>query len=163
MRDLGFAVRMVAGAVGEPGDRTFYVEVETDTGTFSFVVEKVQVAALAARVKELLTESGMAGSGRALAQTGLTDPLDPEFRVGEIRMRADETLGMYRIEFHPVPSAEAEAVWFDVPPGVLDVMVDPAIELIRSGRPICPRCGLAMDPDGHPCPSTNGDLRHHRP
>lgn len=163
MRDLGFAIRVVAGAVGEPGDRTFYLEVETDVGTFSFVVEKLQVAALAARVRELLTEAGMTGSGRIREQTGLTDPLDPEFRVGEIRLRAEEDLGLYRIELHPVPSADTEAVWFDVPPGVLDLMADPAIELVRSGRPICPRCGLAMDPEGHPCPSSNGDLRHHRP
>lgn len=163
MRDLGFAIRLVAGAVGDPGDRTFYVEVETDTGLFSFVVEKLQVSALATRVRELLTEAGMSGSGHKLEPGGLTAPLNPEFRVAEIRMRADATLGLYRIEFHPVASDDAEGVLFDVPPGVLDVMVEPAIELVTSGRPLCPRCGLAIDPDGHPCPSANGDLRHHRP
>jgi uncharacterized repeat protein (TIGR03847 family) len=32
--------------------------------------------------------------------------------------------------------------------------------LVQSGRPICRTCGLPIDPDGHPCPGTNGHVRH---
>ena len=28
--------------------------------------------------------------------------------------------------------------------------------VLTSGRPLCPRCGLPMDPAGHPCPVSNG-------
>jgi uncharacterized repeat protein (TIGR03847 family) len=28
--------------------------------------------------------------------------------------------------------------------------------VLTSGRPLCPRCGLPMDPAGHPCPVMNG-------
>ncbi len=38
-----------------------------------------------------------------------------------------------------------------------------AVAAVLAGRPRCPRCGLAMDPEGHPCPLGNGDLRGHRP
>jgi uncharacterized repeat protein (TIGR03847 family) len=31
-----------------------------------------------------------------------------------------------------------------------------AQEVIAAGRPLCPRCGLPMDPAGHPCPVMNG-------
>ena len=28
--------------------------------------------------------------------------------------------------------------------------------VLTAGRPLCPRCGLPMDPAGHPCPVLNG-------
>jgi uncharacterized repeat protein (TIGR03847 family) len=28
--------------------------------------------------------------------------------------------------------------------------------VLTAGRPLCPRCGLPMDPAGHPCPVMNG-------
>jgi uncharacterized repeat protein (TIGR03847 family) len=32
--------------------------------------------------------------------------------------------------------------------------------LVQAGRPICRTCGLPIDPDGHPCPGTNGHVKH---
>jgi uncharacterized repeat protein (TIGR03847 family) len=31
-----------------------------------------------------------------------------------------------------------------------------AESVLTAGRPLCPRCGLPMDPAGHPCPVMNG-------
>jgi uncharacterized repeat protein (TIGR03847 family) len=31
-----------------------------------------------------------------------------------------------------------------------------AERVLTGGRPLCPRCGLPMDPAGHPCPVSNG-------
>jgi hypothetical protein len=28
--------------------------------------------------------------------------------------------------------------------------------VLTAGRSLCPRCGLPMDPAGHPCPVSNG-------
>jgi hypothetical protein len=36
--------------------------------------------------------------------------------------------------------------------------VDRAQELMRGGRPICPMCSGAIDPDGHACPRSNGHV-----
>ena len=54
MRDLGPIDHFRAGAVGEPGRRTFLLEVGTLAGTEWFVLEKEQVAALARRSLELV-------------------------------------------------------------------------------------------------------------
>ena len=45
----------------------------------------------------------------------------------------------------------------------LDAFAREAQVVVAAGRPECPRCGLAMDADGHNCPRSNGDLRGHRP
>jgi len=38
--------------------------------------------------------------------------------------------------------------------------VERARALVQAGRPICRTCGLPIDADGHPCPGTNGHVRH---
>ena len=49
--------RFVAGTVGQPGDRTFYLQASDDGGrTVSVALEKTQVQVLADRMNELLDE-----------------------------------------------------------------------------------------------------------
>src|SRR3954467_1149825 len=80
--------RFVAGTVGQPGDRTFYLQASDETGrTVSVALEKTQVQVLAAGRNELLDEV----AGRASTVTPpaadvddlepLTPPVDEEFRV----------------------------------------------------------------------------------
>jgi uncharacterized repeat protein (TIGR03847 family) len=157
MIDLGTANRVAAGAIGDPGDRTFYLEVTSAAGTMWFVVEKLQVAALAMQIDELIEDDDIADDDE-----GITDDPVPAFRVAEIRI-APDGVDRYRVELHPEPSSDAEAVHFAASGATLGAMTTPALSAVRAGRPRCPRCGLAMDPDGHPCPTGNGDLRDHRP
>ena len=48
--------RFVAGTVGEPGHRTFYLQASGGGRVTSVALEKLQVAALAERVDEILDE-----------------------------------------------------------------------------------------------------------
>ena len=48
--------RFIAGTVGQPGDRTFYLQATESGRTVSVALEKVQVALLADRLEELLGE-----------------------------------------------------------------------------------------------------------
>ncbi len=74
--------RFVAGTVGEPGQRTFYLQASASGRVTSVVVEKFQVSLLAERIEELLDEllrsTGGQGSVPAAAPAALTDdgPLD---------------------------------------------------------------------------------------
>jgi uncharacterized repeat protein (TIGR03847 family) len=60
---------------------------------------------------------------------------------------------------HPADGEDAEPVSFTVDPAGLDSMARRAVEVVAAGRPSCPWCGLPKDPEGHVCPSSNGDLR----
>ena len=93
--------RFVAGAVGEPGGRAFYLQASGEGRVTSVLLEKTQVAALAERVDELLDEvlrrSGGTAPVPAVAPTELADtaPLDQpvleEFRVGAMALAWDGT------------------------------------------------------------------------
>ena len=50
--------RFVAGTVGQPGERTFYLQARSGPMTTSVALEKGQVAQLAERLDELLDEVG---------------------------------------------------------------------------------------------------------
>ena len=48
--------RFVAGTVGQPGNRTFYIQAVGDSRVVSVILEKQQVAVLAERIGALLLE-----------------------------------------------------------------------------------------------------------
>ncbi|PWI41964.1 DUF3090 domain-containing protein [Streptomyces sp. ICBB 8177] len=91
--------RFVAGTVGQPGQRTFFLQATAAGRTTSVALEKSQVEALAERVDELLDEvvrrSGGSTSVPAVAPAELADtapldtPVDEEFRVGTMALAWD--------------------------------------------------------------------------
>jgi len=83
--------RFVAGTVGQPGNRTFYLQARDGGRIVSVVLEKVQVALLAERLTQLLTEVRERGANvpqePALADVDtapLDEPLNETFRVGSM-------------------------------------------------------------------------------
>ena len=71
-----------AGAVGEPGQRAFYIQAEKDGQVLSVLVEKQQVAMLAERVRMLLDQVEAQFPGEAGAAPV---PLTPD--AGDTAMR----------------------------------------------------------------------------
>ena len=93
--------RFVAGSVGQPGDRTFYLQATSAGRVTSVALEKFQVSLLAERLDELLDEvlrrTGAAEDIPESAPPLLRDdgpldlPLTEDFRVGAIAWRGTAT------------------------------------------------------------------------
>jgi len=155
--------RFVPGFVGTPGQRTFYFEVEAVPGrAVWYVAEKTQVAAFAAESLVLLAELGFIGAGAHLDVTPMRTPETEGFRIGELGLEYVEADRVVLVRLAPV-NKPAEGDVHAVTPAQLDAAARIAVTAVEAGRPSCRRCGLAMDPEGHICPTTNGDLRGHRP
>ena len=161
MRRYESVMSWVAGAVGRPGERTFYVQFTGVDGTHSYLLEKVQVAALVVEARKLL-QSAAHQARNDPEPSRLDGSVMPEFRVAEIHLAYTEADGMVVVRLIP-SSEDIEAVEFVLTVAQFSGAIAHAQDAVEGGRPSCPRCGLAMDPDGHHCPSTNGDLRGHRP
>ena len=182
--------RFVAGTVGQPGERTFYLQASGDGRLVSVALEKVQVAALAEKLDELLDEvrrrHGSDSSIPAAASVDLEDvrPLDPpveeEFRVGTLALAWDDDTGQVIVEAQsaePAESAEslaAEGVSGEsgvaftgdllrvrISPDVARAFSKRAQRVVAAGRPPCPLCGNPLDPEGHVCPRQNGHRGPH--
>lgn len=162
MRDHGTVIAFIAGAIGDPGERTFLLQFQVDSGIQTFLLEKGQVAALGEQSIDLLGQIGFAGAGTAEAVPELAVPQEFVFRVGEIQLGYAEATGLITMVLGSIDDPD-ERVVFAMTPAMLDAAVREGLEVVQAGRPKCPRCGLAMAPDGHHCPKDNGDLREHRP
>jgi len=180
--------RFVAGTVGQPGERTFYLQASGGGRLVSVALEKVQVQALAEKVDELLDEVRRrqgdqsvvpASTSRELEDVAPLDaPIEEEFRVGTLALAWDGDSDSVLIEAQSAEpagaegEAEAEA---DIATGteftgdMLRVRLTPAAarafarraqRVVAAGRPPCPLCGNPLDPQGHICPRQNGHRPH---
>jgi uncharacterized repeat protein (TIGR03847 family) len=172
--------RFVAGTVGQPGDRTFYLQASGTGRTVSVALEKVQVQVLADRLEELLDTARRSGAEipalppRELEDTApLDSPVEEEFRVGTMGLAWDGDAGRVVVEAlaqaDPAEGEEVEPL-SDAGdgPDALRVLLSPemarafirrAQRVVAAGRPPCPLCALPLDPEGHICPRQNGHRR----
>src|SRR3954451_24925408 len=96
--------RFVAGTVGQPGERAFYLQIADERRVVSIGLEKQQVALLADRMHQLLEEVVSSGDpdpalAAAMADLdGLELPIDEEFRVGAMGLAWDEDEGVVILE-----------------------------------------------------------------
>jgi uncharacterized repeat protein (TIGR03847 family) len=172
--------RFVAGTVGRPGDRTFFIQARDGARVVSIVLEKVQVAVLADRLGELLSELERRGVAAAAAaaraaeadDTGpLDEPINEAFRAGSLTLGWDGDAERVLVEAR-AESEDGEGIDPDEDddededgPDLLRVRITAdaarsfvarAARVVASGRPPCPLCGQPLDPQGHICPRRNG-------
>ena len=172
--------RFATGTVGEPGNRTFFLQARDGRRVVSVALEKAQVAVLAERLGRLLIEldrHGIAEDAAAPAEpddTPLDEPLNEAFRAGTLTLGWDGEAERILIEARaqlPGADAEEEAEAIEIEdddedgPDLLRVrlstdaarsFVERAFRVVRAGRPPCPLCGNPLDPTGHICPRKNG-------
>ena len=175
--------RFVAGTVGPPGERTFFLQARGGGRVVSVALEKVQVALLAEKLDELLVEAnrrfGVELPAADLSSTDnepLDTPLDEEFRVGTLGLAFDVDTTTVVIEAIAVGEGEAEEEEEDLDdddedaadrdrlrvrltPSAARAFIERARKVVASGRPPCPLCGQPLDASGHLCPRHNGYRR----
>ena len=171
--------RFVAGTVGQPGDRTFYLQASDAEGrVVSVALEKSQVQVLAERMDELLDE--IATRPGTVVPTAadvddlepLTAPVDEEFRVAAMGLAWDgeaQTVVVEAVAATDEPVDE-DAILSDAEegPDALRVFLSPerarafatrAERVVSAGRRLCPLCTQPLDAAGHVCPRQNGYRR----
>ena len=149
-----------AESVGEPGQRTFRIVVDSASSSVSIWLEKEQLFQLALSIqqmiatlpKDLKTEGDPPTDREA-------DPLTRlEFKVAKLVLGHDSGRGLFIIDAHDPEDGDSATVrvW---------ASVDQATEFSRealgvcaSGRPLCPLCGRPMDSSGHRCARVNGHV-----
>ena len=174
--------RFVAGTVGQPGSRTFYLQARDGDRIVSVALEKVQVTLLAERLTQLLAEVKERGaavpeepSPSEVDTAPLDEPMNEAFRVGTMAIVWDgeeesivvEARAMTEEDEPPEAALEADEdeVEDDDESDVVRVNLTPrkalafakrALDVVAAGRPPCPFCGQPLNPEGHICARRNG-------
>ncbi|WP_106847967.1 DUF3090 family protein [Blastococcus sp. Marseille-P5729] len=174
VHDFSHPRRFVAGTVGQPGERTFYLQASDESRTVSVALEKEHVQVLADRLDDIIDEVVRRGTVAPIESPSedlepLEMPIDEEFRVSALGLAWDEDQKAVVIEaVSGEDGALDENQIFsddDNAPDVLRVTLDAAAArafavranaVVHAGRTPCPLCGIPLDPSGHICPRQNG-------
>ena len=171
--------RFIAGTVGQPGERAFYLQAVQEARIVSVLLEKQQVQVLSERIGALLEEVARrfgADIPEATEDVGdlypLSTPVEEEFRVGTMGLGWDSEASAVVVELLAATDTEVdESVVLDDTdegPDAVRVFLSPeqarefaarSERVLSAGRLPCPLCGEALDPAGHVCIRTNGYRR----
>jgi uncharacterized repeat protein (TIGR03847 family) len=176
--------RITTDAIGEPGERTFYLQARGLSGddVVTIHLEKEQVQLLAASILEILARVGKeTGEGPDESEMDLELPVEPRWRAGKLSIGYEEDRDLLLLEIEelvggPEEEEELEGALADEEVDPMDLPDPDRVRLWATreqmlalsrqsaavaarGRPTCQFCGNPMDPEGHWCPAMNG----HRP
>lgn len=163
--------RIGVAAVGQPGQRRFFLLASGSGHTLTLACEKSQIQALVQRLQQMLESQGIERPDQP-AEAGQLVPGNPEWQIGELGLGYHEARRMFVLvasqgqppaqgagtseEEEPAEPDDAPSVRFWLSPDQVAGFSRQAESVLAAGRPLCPRCGLPMDPAGHPCPVMNG-------
>ncbi|WP_306371246.1 DUF3090 domain-containing protein [Nocardiopsis sp. CC223A] len=175
--------RFITGTVGQPGERTFFLQAVGEGRVTSVVLEKAQVEALATRIEELLEEVhrrfGAPPDDNAVPEDEgpLEQPIEQDFRVGTLALAWDAEASRVIVEAQEIDETATEEFAEDeeelevfteegpahrdvlrvyLTPGEARAFAGRALKVVAAGRPDCPLCGRPLDPAGHICVRQNG-------
>jgi len=157
--ELGLARGIDAQAFGEPGQRTFRLRVlGSASESVSLWVEKEHLRALVMAIRQLLAQLKYEEEPPAGDLGQFPEPSEQEFRVGVMAIGFSQPERTMVLQMSEIGAGEDDEPTLSVRLTLqhcasLAVQLD---EIVAGGRPVCPLCGLSIDPSGHACVRSNG-------
>jgi uncharacterized repeat protein (TIGR03847 family) len=168
--DLGDVDVFTAGAVGQPGQRVFYLQARRGGSTANVKCEKQHVMLLGDHLGKLLEQLPPVEPGPP-AELPFIEPRDALFVLGPIGVAVDEDDDRIVLQLEEVKDTEDDeeedesteddadddrsALRVSLTRDQASAFCRRAAELVAAGRPTCRWCGRSIDADGHLCPTMN--------
>lgn len=153
---------VTAGALGEPGQRTFYVQAREGAEFVAVVCEKDQVRRLAELAQELLSRIGVTVTPDDLDEAGQRphEVVEPAWRAGSMSLGMDEDGERFLLEAQELVEADDEPanarIWMSRDQ-LVGLAAYAAFAVEAGARETCRLCSRPIDPvAGHVCPALNG-------
>ncbi len=160
--------RCVAGTIGQPGERAFFIQAREKGRVISVAIEKAQVQAIANRLDLIVAEVRKTNplisvSALPADDAPLETPVDEEFQVGAISLAWNDleqllTFELYELE-DDEQEAEGQVLEINFSLGMAVAFAQRSKAVVNAGRLPCPFCAIPIDPRGHLCPRANGYRR----
>jgi uncharacterized repeat protein (TIGR03847 family) len=160
--------RFVVGTVGQPGERTFFLQAASAGQLVTIGLEKTEVAALTDGLTALLDQVGQqqgvavpAAADIKVDLAPLDAPFEEDFHLGQLTVSWDgrrvfvEAAGAGPAQ----PSADAgedlDSLRVALTVTQTRAFIERARSIVAAGRPPCVLCGRPDGPGGHFCPRLN--------
>ena len=152
---------VTVGFTGQPGARTFHLQVADDRHEVTVVLEKQQVIAITDLLGQLLTRRGARPEAAVDPdEMALRGPIVPRWRVGSIQVGLDPEHDRFMLDLEALVPDDVDdppevRIWLS--PLQAHRLAVHGTWIVEQGRPACELCGRPMAPSGeHVCPATNG-------
>ncbi len=156
--------RVVVGALGLVGERSFVIQIRQGEHLVAVGVQREAALSIARRIDSLLREAVALGWLGEPPETDpelgpLDAPVEVLFNVGAIGWALDTRRGAIQLEFYPDEQnvqemADMVQVWLY--PGVARQFAARARIIVATADPSCPFCAQPVHATGHICPRSNG-------
>jgi uncharacterized repeat protein (TIGR03847 family) len=153
------------GTIGEPGQRTFYVQVRSEGRSVTVKCEKQQALVMSQHVQRVLSDLPPADDRPMPGALELREPVDSSFTLGPIGLGYDPGADRVLIQLEEVGEVDerGEEIESDdrghvrllLSRGQAAAFCERADAVVEAGRPPCQWCGNPIDPDGLACPRMN--------
>lgn len=165
------------GAVGRPGQRTFYLQVRDGDRVASVRCEKQQAAAIAQYLRRALAHLPIVEGTVVRRPMSLVEPVDEEFVLGSVGLEFVKTLDQFTLVLRDIDSAltdddddgDDDDVDDDIDASMAEglgvrltisraqalAFCDHTDRVVAAGRPDCEYCGRPVDSEGHFCVRMN--------
>ena len=160
--------RCVAGTIGQPGERAFFIQAREKARVVSVAVEKAQVAAISSRLEQIVAEVRKSNPLISIVavqndDAPLDTPVDEEFQVGAISLAWDDEKQLITFELYELEDdeqdAEGQVLEINFSLAMAFAFAQRSKAVVNAGRLPCPFCAIPIDPRGHLCPRANGYRR----
>jgi uncharacterized repeat protein (TIGR03847 family) len=157
--DLRDVDHLTTGTIGDPGERTFYLQARGDGRLVTLKLEKTQVAALVRYLGTLLAD--LPPPDDLPPSLDLLQPVEPEWVVGSLGVSYDEDDDRFVLLAEELveEGEEGAAARITATRDQIAALVLHGAEVVEAGRPPCPLCGEPLDAEGHVCVRLNGHKR----
>ena len=174
--DFENADAFATGAIGRPGERTFYLQVRAEGRTVSVKCEKGQVAALSNYLRDMLADMPDTGPALDPTSSSLVNPVEQDFVLGSIGLGVDRSNMRMVVQLEEMifldeddedndifsildddedEEASTTVVRVLLTPEQVRAFCDTADLFVSAGRATCKWCSQPVDPAGHACPKFN--------
>lgn len=163
--ELNPVTQLTIGTVGQPGNRTFYLQGSQRSQVVSLIIEKQQASMLADSFETFLDELAQKhpdmpreSQDPVWMDMRLQEPVEALFRVGNMGLGFNENANQVVLVAYELVEEgdEPNVVSFWATRAQIRVLIPHAREIVSAGRPICGNCGRPIDEGGHFCPNRNG-------
>ena len=165
---LGRLSQVEAVTFGQPGRRTFRLDLHSGSAFCSLWLEKEQLFQLGVYLRDYVASLSAEERARESA------PQEPgwpggettlDFKAGQMFLSHDKETNSFYMQAHErereeeqeeSSREEAESVSFWMTMTQASELAEESLRICAAGRPACFLCGQPINPEGHVCPRANG-------
>lgn len=145
------------GAIGNPGERLFFIQIKDKQKILTLKVEKQQVSAISYGLRKVFKKEEY---DEALEGALIDEPLDINARVESIDIDINTEVGEVILKFYSIDSDGAEvSIEVILVKHQALLFAQAGEKLVNQGRPTCIFCAHPIGPGEHVCPRQNGHFK----